>query len=308
MVDVFLFILCLWFLLVFFEDIVDFRDFFEEKEELKFFELVIIWFDLWVFEEEEEDDDDDFDFSVNVVDLFFGNVKFMYVFSSVLLFLSSSLLFFELDLLLIWDDFFEFFCWVFVVILLLDWFFILRWRLIFDFFLFGMYVGGGIFFVEFEVFDFLIFMLLLIIFKEFSELFLENVMGVFFTSYIFIEFNESLVWKNIELSFLVIGLLYEVLVILVLLMFRELILEGISVVTFNLLGIFDFLFYELVFVFFCLFVVVMFEVFWGWNLVFAFLVVRFMLSFFDILVLGEVFFLGMVDWMRLDRRFLFLLL
>lgn len=46
MVDVFLFILCLWFLLVFFEDIVDFRDFFEEKEELKFFELVIIWFDL----------------------------------------------------------------------------------------------------------------------------------------------------------------------------------------------------------------------------------------------------------------------
>lgn len=308
MVDVFLFILCLWFLLVFFEDIVDFRDFFEEKEELKFFELVIIWFDLWVFEEEEDDDDDDFDFSVNVVDLFFGNVKFMYVFSSVLLFLSSSLLFFELDLLLIWDDFFEFFCWVFVVILLLDWFFILCWRLIFDFFLFGMFVGGGIFFVEFEVFDFLIFMLLLIIFKEFSELFLENVMGVFFTSYIFIEFNESLVWKNIELSFLVIGWLYEVLVILVLLMFIELILEGILVVTFNLLGIFDFLFYELVFVLFCLFVVVMFEVFWGWNLVFAFLVVRFMLSFFDILVLGEVFFLGMVDWMRLDRRFLFLLL
>lgn len=76
MVDVFLFILCLWFLLVFFEDIVDFFDFFEEREELKFFELVIIWFDLWVFEEE-EDDDDDFDFSVNVVDLFFGNVKFM---------------------------------------------------------------------------------------------------------------------------------------------------------------------------------------------------------------------------------------
>lgn len=56
-----------------------------------------------------------------------------------------------------------------------------------------MFVGGGIFFVEFEVFDFLIFMLLLIIFKEFSELFLENVMGVFFTLYIFIEFNESLV-------------------------------------------------------------------------------------------------------------------
>lgn len=46
MADVLLFILCLWFSLVFLEDTTDFRDFSEEKEELKLLEPVITWFDL----------------------------------------------------------------------------------------------------------------------------------------------------------------------------------------------------------------------------------------------------------------------